>query len=200
MGDRIGWGRRRRCRSRSSQHQLVYAVCKLWVSPLWYSCCRIVLRGYQVGICSLPGNRLGGARRSLPADIETLKVGGSPRRVRAVHEYRTRLVRDRRNSLSCVCLFPSHRSRVHTLLSDYEEHGLVPHHHPLSDNEIPSKQQCVDLLRDLWGAIQKRRRAVVQYVSWIVVTNGRHSLYSCINGNGRACLGKWYLSPLHLIC
>ena len=54
---------------------------------------------------------------------------------------------------------------MHTLLSDYEEHGLVPHHHPLSDNEIPSKQQCVNLLRELWVAIQKRRRAVVQCVT-----------------------------------
>lgn len=39
-------------------------------------CCRIVLRGYRVGICSLPGSRLGGARRSLPADLETLKRVG----------------------------------------------------------------------------------------------------------------------------
>ena len=31
---------------------------------------------YTVGVCSLPGNRLGGARRSLPADMETLKMNG----------------------------------------------------------------------------------------------------------------------------
>lgn len=72
-------------------------------------------------------------------------------------------MRDKRSS--CVHLFSFFRSRVHTLLSDYEEHGLVPHHHPLNENEIPSKQQCVNLLRELWGAIQKRRKTAVQYVT-----------------------------------
>lgn len=63
-----------------------------------------------------------------------------------------------------VVIVPYSRGKVQTLLLDYEEHGMVSHHHPLSDSESPSNQQCLDMLTDLWGALRSRRKTVIQYV------------------------------------
>ena len=63
------------CENSSLDLRCYLSFCHISLSLTSLSC-RIVLRTYQVGICSLPGNRLGGARRSLPADLETLKKSG----------------------------------------------------------------------------------------------------------------------------
>lgn len=99
--------------------------------------------GYEVAVCPLPGNRMGGARRSLVADLATLKE-------------------EKITDVYVLCTKSDlHRARVPTLLEEYHKRGFVCHHYPLDDEHAPDMQHCLDLLESLYLCLGEGRKTAV---------------------------------------
>jgi hypothetical protein len=108
--------------------------------PLDVSC--VPVNSFQVVISSLPGRRCSGVRRSLVADIETLKKNG---------------VQD----VFVLCTEAElRRCHVPTLLVDYLEQGMISHHHPLEDDHL-SLPCCLPLLQELHSCLNAGRKTAI---------------------------------------
>lgn len=98
----------------------------------------------SVAISSLPGNRFAGARRSLVADIETLKEAA---------------IQD----IFLLCTDDELRwCKVGTMVEDYRKKGFTVHHYPMA--EEPSIEKCMDVLEDLHSCLLRSRRTLIHCV------------------------------------
>lgn len=101
---------------------------------------------FHVAVCSLPGNRFAGARRSLVADLESLKKAG----VQEVF-------------ILCTDVELS-RCKVRSLLIDYAEREFIPHHFPIDDDHLPDMKQWLQLLQDIFSRLQSGRKIAIHCV------------------------------------
>lgn len=51
--------------------------------------------------------------------------------------------------------------RVPSLLTEYENHGIIVHHHPVSDGTAPSIDILMSILREIGEAIQQGKRVLI---------------------------------------
>lgn len=90
--------------------------------------------------------------------------------------------------------FVVNRYRVSTLLQDFSAAGLSVHHHPIEDGDVPSKEECSQILKQLLRSLKRHRPTLVQYenikraVWYGYVPTDCGCICSCFSGLGRSCL------------
>ena len=62
----------------------------------------------------------------------------------------------------CFFLLLRYRSKVNTLLVDYAMNGFTAHHCPISEEQMPSVLECIQLIDKIHTSLQNGRKILIQ--------------------------------------
>ena len=66
------------------------------------------------------------------------------------------------NNFIYLFFFLCLRSKVNTLLVDYAMNGFTVHHCPISEEQMPSVLECIQLIDKIHTSLQNGRKILIQ--------------------------------------